>query len=370
MTFQQTAIIGISAFALAACDSGSSPQLTTAQSNESSSTATSSKISIDASSQSDYVYYQLDDLMAKKLVVADQATDVNWDIAFKRTGLILNSGASGSGNIEATLVESQEQFYNPDDSANSSVFMNASAAQEGETALQKVPDIAEVSALTFSQDTNSNAIDSSKWWSYNPATHAVSAVSSNGWVVRSSAGNSYAKFFVKSFTTTGRNLDVLTLSMAVQPAGGVFSVSADRDISTGGLVTCYDFDADANVDCATSSDWDLRIDPTGSYSIWLNSAVHGNGQGAIAFGVLDVTATEYTAPVTASVGHWVRDTTKGVFTDNSWYAYNLGGAHKIWPNFRVYAIKDGSNYYKLQVQSYYNTIGASGNLTVAIEKLN
>lgn len=372
MKFQKIALISLSAFALMACDSGSSPAVTPSSGTNASlsDSGTKSSVAVDASDRDNYVYYKLDDLLAEKLTVVDQATDTDWDIAFKRTGLILNSGASGSGSIEASLVESQDQFYNPDKSANSSVFMNATATQEGKTAIDKVKSSAAVSSLSFSQDTNANAIDSSKWWSYNPMTHAVSAVSGNGWVVRSSAGDSYAKFFVKSFTTTGRNLDVLTLSMAVQPAGGVFSAATDRNIATGGTLTCYDFDSNTTVDCAASAAWDLRIDPTGSYTIWLNSAVHGKGKGAIAFGALDVTTANYTAPNVASVGHWVTDTTKGVFTDNSWYAYNLGGAHKIWPNFRVYAIKDGSNYYKLQLQSYYSTEGTSGHLTVALEKLN
>lgn len=366
------AAVSLSALAVVACDSSSTtatPTSTPAASATTASTSTKATVSVDASDRNNYVYYKLDDLMASKLTVSNQATDTEWDIAFKRTGVILNSGASGSGSIEAAMAEAQSQFYTSGTTANSSVFMNATAAQEGKTAFDKVTASTDLSALTFSQDTNSNAIDSTKWWSYNPTTHVVSAISSNGWVVRSSDGNSHAKFFVKSFTTTGRNLDVLTINMAVQPNGGTFGAASDRTISTGGAVTCYDFDTDANVDCNTSSAWDLRVDPTGSYKIWLNSAVYGKGQGAIAFGALDVTTSNYTSPNTATVGHWVTDTTKGVFTDNSWYAYNLGGNHKIWPNFRVYVIKDGSSYYKLQLQSYYNTSSVSGHLTVSVEKL-
>jgi len=63
------------------------------------------------------------------------------------------------------------------------------------------------------------------------------------------------------------------------------------------------------------------------------------------------------------------DSTGGVFTDNTWYAYNLTDQHKIWPNFRTFLIKadiddSESMVWALQIVGYYDQNGTSGQPTV------
>ncbi|PIE37362.1 MAG: hypothetical protein CSA54_01495 [Gammaproteobacteria bacterium] len=361
MTLNKTTLAGLACIALlAGCDSSS----------DSDDDNTITTRSIDASSYSDTVYYQLDDLLAAPLTITDPGTDTRWDIGFKRDKIILNGGDSGSGSVEGALAAAQDSFYNTDGTPNESVFLNATAAQEGKTAFDSVTSAAELTG--YLADTNTSAIASADWWSYNPATHAVSVKSDKGWIVRSSTGDSYARVYVSALAPAAppsRNLGSVTLNIAVQGSGETaFAAATDEVINFNDVVVCYDFDSKSTADC-TGNSWDLRIDPTGSYTIWLNGPIHGGGQGAIAFGEAQPVAGQsalYTPP--SVIPRWIPDGVTGIFSENSWYFYEPS-QHKLWPNYRVYVLKEGNKRYKLQVQSYYNSDGTSGHLSVAVEAL-
>lgn len=142
-----------------------------------------------------------------------------------------------------------------------------------------------------------------------------------------------------------------------------------------GDALCYDFDLGEESACDTSSAWDLKID--GNRRFWTNGGVSGNGEGA-AFGLLDWTAllgwtNATTDPSTGTdiSAHYFEDSASSVFTESSWYAYNLQGAHQLYPNYRVYLIDadpadDSTPVYALQVIGYYGGDGGttSGHPTI------
>ena len=324
--------------------------------------------SIDATSTEDYVYYQFSGDNLFQVTPADPTTDTEWDIAFRRTNILLNGGASGSGNIGASLGVTQDQFYDNTGAAIASVFLNATADNEGQTAFETEIDHLN---LMYATDSDNGAI-SSDWYNYDISTHIVTPNTESYWIIRSAAGDSYAKFRVTELTTSGRALATITIGIDTQTSSmSAFSgteVSQTIDLS-GGSAVCYDFDSRSTSDCS-DTDWDLRFDP--SFAIWLNSDVYGNGSGAIAYGAVFAVddATFINTVDGATVGHWVADETAGTFEDDSWYAYNLQGGHQLWPNYRVYVIQDDTQYYKFQVVSYYSEQGVSGNLQVRVEELD
>lgn len=351
---------------LTACGGGSSSS--DSDSSEDNASSSTQSQSIDATSTTDYVYYRLDDNRLTQITPTDPSTDTDWDMAFRRTSILLNGGASGPGNISAAVAVTQDQFYENNGDPNASVFLNASADNEGQTAYATEIDYQN---LMYTSDSNNGAINSD-WYIYNMTTHIVTANPDNYWIIRSAAGDSYAKFRVTDLTSSGRALASITLGVDTQGVGmAAFSgteVSQTLDLSAGEPV-CYDIDTNASGDCS-DSDWDLRVDP--SFAIWLNSGVYGKGSGAMAYGAV-FTADDSTFINTvdgATVGHWVADETAGAFDDDGWYAYNLQGTHKLWPNYRVYVIQDGDDYYKFQVVSYYSEQGVSANLLVKSEKIN
>lgn len=316
-------------------------------------------IEIDASDYDDYVYYNLETL--EQVVVGDPKSSEAWHAGFRRSSIILNGGDSGPGDTQAALAVIQSDFYSGDD-AVLSAFVNADAESE----LAAFDSVKNDNGLSYVSDENSGAI-SSDWYIYSgPPTHTVTADSDNWWVVRSASGDSYAQFRVTDLTQNGFNLDDIDIELYIQGSGdSVFSdssVTASLDLTNGAV--CYDIDTEDEANCS-GSDWDLQFDP--SLEIYLNSGVEGGGSG-VAFGTLNTgDLASFTSG--ATIPHWVVDEAVGIFSESSWYAYNLEGNHKLWPNYRVYTIDTGVAKVKAQILSYYNSNGASGFLTIRIEQL-
>jgi len=141
---------------------------------------------------------------------------------------------------------------------------------------------------------------------------------------------------------------------------------------------CFDFDSNTSVAC-NSTDWDIKVEIAGrDFNIWTNGGVSGDGDGA-AFGpVAAADAALYTAATIAPGSgtdisrHYIADANASAFTENAWYAYNLEGNHKLWPNYRTYLVDidstdNNSAVYKLQLTSYYDELGLSGHPSIRFE---
>ena len=226
-----------------------------------------------------------------------------------------------------------------------------------------------VSALGFESDRNIAAIiggyGNDSMWSYDSTTHMVSAVPEQWYVVRSAGGDSYAKLHAISIDkNTTRDI---TLELFVQGVGeSSFSSTAltpTFNIPLDGGSICYDFDTDTELAC-TEAAWDIKVEYANrSYNIWTNGGVSGDGDGAVIGPVDDI--NEYVSGTLTRSGsdytaHYASDSAGGVFIDSGWYAYSLEGNHKLWPNYRVFAIKDGDSEYALQILSFYDEANTSG----------
>ncbi|WP_108126177.1 hypothetical protein [Saccharospirillum mangrovi] len=60
------------------------------------------------------------------------------------------------------------------------------------------------------------------------------------------------------------------------------------------------------------------------------------------------------------------DRMTNVLVESPWYAYNFNGAHKIFPNYRVYAVDNTTDDIVtiFQIVDYYNDAGTSGHITL------
>ena len=191
--FKQNFTFGILAatvFLSACSDSGSdTPPLAAAEDNEIPT------VIVNASSQTDYVYYNLERGEAVTLTEEQAAASTDWHVAFRRSTIKLNGGTSGPGNVAAALAAAQDDFYNEDEPVNS-VFLNATPASE----LEHLEDEYDLTALDFISDAHVASIQGSGemigalmdlgWYNYNPTTHALSANTDNHWLLRSAEGSS------------------------------------------------------------------------------------------------------------------------------------------------------------------------------------
>ena len=297
-----------------------------------------------------------------------------WDIAFKRTKITLNSNNNAVA-AEAALVAAQTDFYNGED-AIKDVFLAATAASE----------VSHFNAVTsdnlgdtkFVKDGDKAALGTD-WYSYNIDTHVISANADNSWIVRTAESDGEAIFNITAITTAGRAAASYTAQFYINQAdnGEDFDFPAVAtefvaDFSGDKAEVCYDINTQSELDCASNEDaWDVRFTP--DFNIWVNGGVHGTGD-AGALGPM----THDEADTLTSAAHYSKDSSGGTFTDSDtqWYAYNLNGAHKLWPNYRVYVVKTNAGQYKLRVLSYYAPVdstepaaGTSGVITFEYEKL-
>lgn len=360
---------------LAACNGGSSGSNSVSGGGTEDDGTPSSPTSyrIDASDSDVFTYLNFSNLDAPLgLSEVEAHNSFAWDIAFRRTRIILNGGDSGPGFITGALADAQDEFYDENEEPIVDVFINATPEINGEEAFNQ--DF-ETSTLTFIEDQIQPAIDD--WYQLNTQTISFEADSEQHWIVRSGNGRSYAKFNIVDIENlvdlenSEFALNTLTATFDIQSRfansfSGEVATKNITNIATGSI--CYSFENDENVDCETSDNWDLRFDS--DYKIWLNSNIYGGGDGAVLFGALDQASVDsFSSADDTEEFQWIADSTAGVFVENSWYAYNLNRRHKLWPNYRVYILNKGDNYYKLQVRSYYNETGDSANYLVEFDQL-
>jgi len=320
-----------------------------------------------------YTYFNLDRGQVVALTDSESSTSVDWHIAFKHGDIKLNGGASGPGSVKGAVADAQADFYDGSGKPNGSIFLNASAEDE----LAAFNGIIHTNGLSYAADRKIPAItgdgSSGGWWFYSdPSENTVSANTEQWWLLKSVAADRYAKFHVTALAQDSRNI---TLELFIQgTTDNAFSATPTiwtTAIGANGGSQCYDIDAAAGVDCtAATTDWDLKVDVTDQHwNIWTNSGVSGSGNGG-AYGPFDANSIAGYVSGTAGPGDtdvsgmYRQDSSGGVFKDNTWYADNLQGNHKWWPNYRVYAIDTGTATYKLQLLGYYNAAGASGHITL------
>ena len=315
-----------------------------------------------------YTYFNFDTGEVVDISDADSETSNAWHIAFKRTSFKLNSGVSGGGSTTGGVADAQENFYNTDNTANASVFLNATA--DGE--LNAIYDVTDASGVTFKADENLPYIagdgSTESWWLYNPMNHSVSA-NADAWnILRGADGNSFAKVHVTDIVQLSRDITVeLFIQDSTASAFSLTPTTWTAAIGDAGGAKCYDFDTAAEVDClAEAANWDMQLEVSAdgrSWYMWTNGGIKGEGSSGASFGVISPAQAD-TYVSGAGVPGFFADAASSVFIDSSWYAYNLQGGHRLWPNYRVYIIDTGTTQYKLQITSYYDESGTSGMISL------
>jgi hypothetical protein len=328
------------------------------------------------------------DLSAGEVVdlTDEQAQDsTNWDIAFKRSTVILNGGVSGPGAVSGFFTGNNSEAYDSNGDAIFDWFAAATADSELEDfeiiSSSDVPLDGEGNpdASVFTSDVPSLVIvgdgTSEGWWLYDFQTHVVSANPDSWWIIRSDTGETYVKFHVTeiAYDITNQIFDI-TIESVIQNAGETSFTTphtATFSIPEGGGSVYFDYETLAPV--PSSADWDLRVgyDPaTRLFSMYTNGGLSGPGSGG-AFPIGNEPDAYTNGADTSQIPFYFTDSAGGIFVDSIWYAYNLtGNDHQLWPNYRVYLIQTEGEVYKFQILSYYHPqTTQSGWFAVRFEKV-
>lgn len=389
-----TSLIAALSLGLAACgsDSKSSDTTPTTQpsggnKDQGGNTATATLVTVDASAggfsakpgdaKNKHTYFSFATGAVVELTDQEAEASSAWDIAFKRTRIKLNS-ANSTPAASGSLASTPDGLYAADGAPITAALLKAKAASEQDHFAAVTA--TSVADLTFAKDGPKPHL-AKQWYNYNSTSHQVTAAADKSWIIRSAEQDKTAIFSVtKVVPNRQKKADSYTarfyLNTADKDQDYVFSaqpVDFKAEFTADKTQICYDLNTTAEVDCASTADsWDVRFD--NDFNIWLNGGVHGSGQGG-AFGP----STHDALKAFKSVPKFFTDSVSGTFTDSGskWYAYSLNKQHKIWPNYRVYAIKksDGSQY-KVRILGFYApkdskvaAPGTSGVITFEYEKL-
>jgi len=292
---------------------------------------------VNATSYDDYTYFSLSagDTLAGGV---PKPLATGWDIAFRRDAVMLNGGTSTTNNGDVEAYDLGAVNY--DDVT-----------------------IGDTVGITWMADGIDNFIDS--FYIYNGQTHQLTA-NNFVWSMVDAEGDNYIKFKVDSMVGAGMppSMGTVHLTYFYQ------STASDPDLSgttTHGTVVVdaqhgykgyFDFSTGAQVipfDPMAGTDWDIAF---ANYDCMQNSGPNGSGSCAAfpAWGEL--------ADPTDIDGFTSQPTMAPMFPDKAesavsdWYTYN-GQTHRLTSNESVYLLKTEGTVYKLQILSYYNSVGGT-----------
>ncbi len=314
-----------------------------------------------------FVYFDLDNKSIVELTEQQAVTNTDWDIAFKRSGVYLNQHSDNT--IKAYATGNNSDFFDADGNAVADSFIAATAETElDDYLLVKVSDMPTDESM-FVGDVTSNIIEG--FYDYNSTTHLVTAADSHYFIVNSD--DAFTKFRASSITTAGRGIGQITLQLAYQGTSDV-EFAAEQELIVDASLTCsgdvshvfVDFDTQQEVTMADA--WDINLpctaDKTGAdFTINIaddSQAIHDFDNN---YASLDPTAVAY-------YGFQSNSYSVKAFDSTPWYQYGLDGGHLLWSQFDIYLIKTPTKTHKLQLTSYYDEQGASGNISFRADEVD
>lgn len=312
------------------------------------------------------VYFDLD--TGEKLALTDEqaTTDSHWDIAFNRTKVYLNTHTDNTVGLYFTDVNSD--FFDDSGAAIADKFINATADTELDDYLAiSLTDAPADDAYNFDSE---ESIIGGKFYNYDMTTHVVSAADDAYFIVNSD--DAFTKFRVKALTTSGRTMSSITIGYQHQSAlDGATEFAAEQDlvIDTANCSSDIYVDFDLGAVLSANDAWDITIPcVTVSEVTGASFEIHIADDA----GALVDTDNTYTGIDSEAVQYmgFVSDQTQVLAFDSApWYQYDLNGGHLLWSQYGVYLLKTNTSVYKLQITSYYDDAGTSGNYSFRFDQL-
>lgn len=314
-----------------------------------------------------FVYFDLDNQAVVELTAEQAATNTDWDIAFKRSGVYLNQHADNT--ITAYATGNNSDFFDADGKAIAANFINATAETELDDYLAvKVIDIP-TDDTKFVADVTSTIIDG--FYDYNATTHVVTAADSHYFIVHSD--DAFTKFRATDITTAGRGIGQITLKATYQGTSDAEfateqSLTIDASLICSGDVTHVYVDFDSLQEVTEADAWDINFpcaaDKTAAdFTINIADDSQAMQDFDNSYTAIEPTAVAYYSFQSNSY-------TVKAFDNTPWYQYGVNGGHLLWSQFDVYLIKTPTTTHKLQMTSYYNEQGTSGNISFRADEVN
>ncbi len=284
----------------------------------------------------------------------------DWDIAFRRYELRLNSpaiGGSASKNVLGYAIDNNKAATD----AQVLAFTPANTL----AAFDSVRDARVPADSLFKTD----RLTENKQ-GYLNLNGVPTANAANYWKVRL-AGGAYALLHATSIVFTPQfAVQTLTLESRVQ-TGTTLSAPQTLTITPANQIVSINVSTNSVVATPTGCNWDVQFNPApNQLSLVVNSACSagsypGPTSPTFANAVSASDAPQYAAYLAQLVG----PIPNSVTDKSAPFRYNLTGTDRLHPAFNSYLVKSGTKVFKVQVTDYYSNTGVAGFPTIRYARI-
>jgi hypothetical protein len=291
----------------------------------------------------------------------------DWDLAFRRFELRLNSPAIGGLSSKNVLG-----FALDNNKAATDAEVLAFTATGTLGAFDLVRDAQIPSNLQFQSDRLTE--NSQGFLNFGGVPTANPALY---WKLRL-AGGAFALLRVTAIAFTPQfQVASLTLESRLQPsAASSLGPVRTLTITPGGQPRSISLVTNAVVAAPSGCNWDIAFNPApNQLSISLNSASIDDGcsvgsyPGATSPTFANATSASDAPEYAAFLSQLVGPIPFSVTDKGAPFRYNLTGNDRLHPSFNTYLVKTGPRVYKLQVIDYYSNTGAPGFPTIRYARI-
>jgi len=284
----------------------------------------------------------------------------DWDLAFRRYELRLNSPAVGGATSKNVLGLSLDN-----NKAATDAQVLAFTAAGTLSAFDQVRD-AQVPADSLFQ---TDRLTENKQ-GYLNLSGVPSANSAAYWKVRLANGT-FALLRATAIAFTPQfQVQTLTLESRLQ-TGSTLGAPQTLTLTPAGQIVSFNLAANAVVATPAGCNWDVQFNPAANQlSLALNTACSaGSYPGPASPTFANATSASDAPQYAAFLAQLVGPIPNSVTDKSAPFRYNLTGTDRLHPAFNTYLVKSGTRVYKVQVTDYYSNTGAAGFPTIRYARI-
>jgi len=308
---------------------------------------------LDASSNDTLVYFNF----ATGGLVAKNA---DWDIAFRRYEMRLNSPAIGGATSKNVLGLSLDNNKAATDAEVLAMTVAGTLGAFDQVRAAQIP--ADDQFQTDRLVENKQAyLNLSGVPAANPAAY---------WKVRLANGG-FALLHVTAIAFTPQfQVASLTIESRVQN-GATLGAPQTLTLTPAGQVTSVNLATNSVVATPTGCNWDLQFNPASNQlSLAFNTACNAGTYPGASSPTFAATTTASDAPQYVNyLSQLVGPVPYSVSDKAAPFRYNLSGSSRLHPAFNTYLVKSGAKVYKVQMIDYYSNTGAAGFPTIRYARI-
>lgn len=284
----------------------------------------------------------------------------DWDVAFRRYELRLNSPAIGGSMSKNVLGYATDNNKTTTD-AQVLAFTPANTL----AAFDSVRDARVPSDSLFKTD----RLTENKQ-GYLNLNGVPTANAANYWKVRLANGG-FALLRATAIVFTPQfAVQSLTLESRIQ-TGATVGAAQTLTLTPAGQIVSFSLSGNQVVTAPSGCNWDMQFNPSASQlSLVTNGACNvGTYPGAISPTFANATAASDAPQYAAYLAELVGPIPNSVVDKGAPFRYNLTGTDRLHPAFNTYLVKSGTKVFKLQVTDYYSNTGVPGFPTIRYARI-